>query len=105
MRTPIIITLLILLNGCAASEEYRARKAEIDALSAKTAKNVRFDSAYKDGGTRVVEAYIDGKKYEFYIDFRIYTRTLGRIYSDYPSDKNAIMLDPNSPLALSIQKN
>lgn len=100
----ILFGVMLATNGCAISEEYRARKAAIDTLSSNPAKGVRIIGDYKDGGSSKIEVHIEGIRYELYVDSRIDTRTPAEVYDRYPADRGAIMLDPDSELAISIKK-
>jgi len=57
-----------------------------------------------DGGTQAIDISLNGVTHNLFSDNRINTKTPNEIYSMYPGDEDAEMLDPNSILVKSIKE-
>ena len=58
---------------------------------------------YADGGTVAVKVYLDEEIYELYVDKRIDTDTFLGVYTEYPDNNNAKMLNADLTLVQSIK--
>ncbi|MCW8880331.1 MAG: hypothetical protein OQK51_25005 [Kangiellaceae bacterium] len=57
-----------------------------------------------DGGTMVLDVYVSGEILNLYVDNRINTSTPKQIYTSYPDEDEAVMLESSSKLVLGIKK-
>jgi len=58
----------------------------------------------KSGGTLAIDVYVNDGILNLFIDKRINTSTLNQIYTSYPGEIGATMLDLDSRLVLGIKK-
>lgn len=56
-----------------------------------------------DGGTAYVEVRLNGDDWNFYVDGRTGSSCRGEVFTQYPTQPDAMMLNPDSELAQSIK--
>ena len=70
----------------------------------KAIEKLHVRAVSNDGGTAYAEAVADGEDgWQFFIDGRKGSETAGELFTEYPDDERAQMIDPASVFSVSVK--